>query len=296
MPRSGVDPRRCQNEKCTLWKPGIKPVWDFYDPAQCEILFIAEAPGEDEDFKGRPLVGQAGGVFFQALHHANLTTIGMPYQSYIYTNGLNLDPLAKVGIANVCHCRPAGNRTPSSSEASACASYLAETISSCNNLRAIVTLGDTPLHHLLGELHITKRRGMPCLWQNIPCVPTVHPALCLPYRSPESFDLLVHDFIKAVRLSKDGWSEPEVIVDDINESYVEELLSTGFAFDIESTTLIACKGVIIGCAFSNKKGWACHAWRDNPYQWELATRLLESNAFKIAQGNSFDVPYLYQRG
>lgn len=285
--------RRCPNETCTLFNSKTPPVWDYFDPEVCEILFIAEAPGEDETNVGRPLVGMAGRVLFQALHHNRLTTIANKENAYTYTNGLNLSPLATIGFANVCHCRPAGNRTPSYTECQACSAYLAETISSCKRLRALVLLGDTPLHYLLNELHITKRRGMPTTLFDLPCVPTIHPAACLPFRSPELFDLLAKDIGKAVRLARDGWKVPELIVEDITPEAVDELKATGFAFDIETTSLSPSHGDIIGIAFSNAYGKAWHAWRTSPSQWALAKELLEyKEAFTVAQGNSFDVPYL----
>ncbi len=296
MLRSEIDERRCDNTHCPLYNSTKKPVWDYYDPETCEILFIAEAPGADEEIKGRPLVGPAGGVFFQALHHAGLTRLGEPFHSYVYTAHMNLDPVDRIGIANICHCRPPGNRAPTPAEARECSKYLAETISSCSKLKCIVTMGDTPLYHLLGERSITKRRGMPTTFNGILCLPTVHPASCLPFRSPENFDLLCKDFVKAVRLSETGWTYPEIEVEDITPEAVEELKKTGYAFDIETTDLSIANGRILGIAFSNHPSKAYHAERNNLTEWVLAKELLEADCYKVAQGNSFDVPFLNADG
>ena len=290
---------KCFNTACplhtrSLSEPPIPGYVRDYD--KCQMLFIAEAPGEQETLKHRPLVGPAGGVLFQGLYHAGLATLGEPYKSYIYTGGVNLDPDPIIGIENIVHCRPPLNRTPTEGEIQACVTHLENTLSLLPNLRVIVTMGDTPLHTLLGEKGITKRRGLPAKWKSYVVLPTVHPTLLLPNRRPVWFDIFVRDIIKAKGYLETDWNEPPLVVEDITRTAVDELLRTGFSFDIETTTLSAYHGEIIGIAFSNKPGHAWHAWKDIPYQWQLATILLESKAYKTAQGNSFDVPYLNVKG
>ncbi len=41
-------------------------------PTTAEIMFVGEAPGEEEDKSGRPFIGRAGGTFNQLLSQANI--------------------------------------------------------------------------------------------------------------------------------------------------------------------------------------------------------------------------------
>jgi len=69
------------------------------------LLFIGEAPGEQEDLQGEPFVGRAG----KLLDHM-LGIIGLD-RSMIY-------------IANTIKCRPPQNRDPLPEEQEACIGYL----------------------------------------------------------------------------------------------------------------------------------------------------------------------------
>jgi uracil-DNA glycosylase family 4 len=68
------------------------------------VVFVGEAPGAEEDRRGRPFVGRSG-----RLLDAGLRTIGLAPEQY--------------GIVNLVKCRPPGN-VFSRSAASACRSYL----------------------------------------------------------------------------------------------------------------------------------------------------------------------------
>jgi DNA polymerase len=69
------------------------------------MLFIGEAPGEQEDLQGRPFVGAAGRLLNQLLN-----SIGLRRED--------------VYITNIVKCRPPANRPPHIDEVSACSSYL----------------------------------------------------------------------------------------------------------------------------------------------------------------------------
>jgi len=131
-----------------------------------ELMFVGEAPGNDEDEQGEPFVGKAGQL---------LTKI-------IQAMGLQR---GDVYIGNILKCRPdtpgqaAGNRKPTSEEMQTCISYLRQQIELIRP-RVIVALGATAVEGLLGKpVSITKLRGQ---WQNfhgIPLMPTYHPAYLL---------------------------------------------------------------------------------------------------------------------
>lgn len=131
-----------------------------------DLMFVGEAPGQDEDQQGEPFVGAAGQL---------LTKI-------IRAMDLDRD---KVYIANVVKCRPdtpgqrSGNRKPTPEEMNTCKSYLLAQISVIRP-KVIVALGATAVEGLLGKpMGIMKLRGN---WQDFngtPLMPTYHPAYLL---------------------------------------------------------------------------------------------------------------------
>jgi uracil-DNA glycosylase family 4 len=133
---------------------------------EAELMFVGEAPGEDEDLEGEPFVGRAGQL---------LTKI-------IETMGFGRD---KVYIANVLKCRPnmppgvTGNRKPLPAEMQTCLPYLREQIEVIQP-RALVALGATALEGLTGQtLSVGKMRGRWMEFQGIPLMVTFHPAYLL---------------------------------------------------------------------------------------------------------------------
>jgi DNA polymerase len=152
--------------KCpNLVKSRTQVVFGVGNP-EAELMFVGEAPGEDEDKQGEPFVGRAGQL---------LTKI-------IETMGLGRD---KVYIANVLKCRPdmppgvPGNRKPLPAEMQTCLPYLREQIEVIQP-RALVALGATALEGLTGQvLSVNKMRGRWMEFQGIPLMVTFHPAYLL---------------------------------------------------------------------------------------------------------------------
>lgn len=131
------------------------------------LMFVGEAPGMDEDAQGEPFVGKAGQL---------LTRI-------IQTMGLRRED---VYIANILKCRPdtpgqtSGNRRPTATEMATCLPYLLEQIEIIRP-RVIVALGATAVEGLFGKAPagITRTRGTWLSFQDIPVMPTYHPAYLL---------------------------------------------------------------------------------------------------------------------
>lgn len=138
-------------------------VGDIHSP----LMFVGEAPGADEDAQGEPFVGKAGQL---------LTRI-------IQTMGLRRD---QVYIANILKCRPdtpgqaSGNRKPTATEMATCLPWLLEQIQIIRP-RVIVALGATAVEGLFGKATaaITRTRGTWLTFQDIPVMPTYHPAYLL---------------------------------------------------------------------------------------------------------------------
>lgn len=130
-----------------------------------KLMFVGEAPGEDEDLQGEPFVGKAGQL---------LTKI-------IQTMGLSREI---VYIANILKCRPdvqtrTGNRPPTPQEMKTCVPYLHQQIEIIRP-KVIVALGATAVEGLLGQkVQITKFRGTWQEFRGIPVMPTYHPSYLL---------------------------------------------------------------------------------------------------------------------
>ncbi|MCJ7544670.1 MAG: uracil-DNA glycosylase [Phycisphaerae bacterium] len=152
--------------KCRLHQGRTQTVFGEGSPT-AQIVFIGEAPGEEEDRTGRPFVGRAGELLTRMI-----TAMGLK-RSDVY-------------ICNVVKCRPPGNRSPAADEADACRDYLLRQLQILAPA-VLVTLGNPATQKLLDTpVGITKLRGQ---WQKLPLLipglggidvmPTFHPAFVL---------------------------------------------------------------------------------------------------------------------
>jgi|Deesub1362A_J573_1020465.scaffolds.fasta_scaffold00006_51 DNA polymerase len=97
---------RCK--KCPLWRGRKKMVFGHGNPYS-RVLFVGEAPGEDEDRIGIPFVGRAG---------SKLAQIMLKY-------GIKRE---NIYITNTLKCRPPSNRDPKPEELQECFKYLKKQI------------------------------------------------------------------------------------------------------------------------------------------------------------------------
>ena len=145
---------------CPLHTHRTQAVFGVGD-AQADVLFIGEAPGEEEDLQGEPFVGQAGKLLDNMLA------------------SIDLNRQQKVYITNVVKCRPPNNRDPEHGEASACAPYLDRQIDLIAP-KLIVALGKVAATRLLGkESTIASLRGQVHHYQGRALIVTYHPAYLL---------------------------------------------------------------------------------------------------------------------
>ncbi len=98
--------KSCQ--KCDLHKTRTQTVFGS-GFENSDIMIIAEAPGQDEDLQGEPLVGKSGKYLNELLNFLDIE------RKNIY-------------IANTVKCRPPSNRNPTTQEISCCFDYLKEQI------------------------------------------------------------------------------------------------------------------------------------------------------------------------
>lgn len=115
-----------------------------------DLMFVGEAPGEQEDITGRPFVGRAG-----QLLEKMIVAMGFSRES--------------VYICNVLKTRPPNNATPTSEEARLCAPYLLEQIRIIAP-KVIVTLGLPASHLLLGST--SPMRSLRGRWHAFPPQPS----------------------------------------------------------------------------------------------------------------------------
>lgn len=149
----------------------------------CEVMFIGEGPGEDEDRQGRPFVGRAGQVL----------------RSLIRKMGFAEED---VYIANIVKCRPPGNRNPEQDEVDSCIPFLKNQIEIISP-KVIVALGNIALQHLMKtRQRITAARGKFMEYGGIKVMPTFHPSYLL--RNPKDKWLTWEDAVKVLTfLGKD---------------------------------------------------------------------------------------------
>jgi DNA polymerase len=152
--------------KCShLVKSRTQVVFGVGNP-EAELMFVGEAPGEDEDKEGEPFVGKAGQLLTKIIE-----TMGFA-RSDVY-------------IANVLKCRPdmppgmPGNRKPKSEEMRVCLPYLQEQIDIIRP-RVLVALGATAVEGLTGSVEPMGRlRGRWHDFHGTPLMVTYHPAYLL---------------------------------------------------------------------------------------------------------------------
>ncbi len=148
------------------------------------LLFVGEAPGEQEDLEGRPFVGRAGKL---------LTTI---------LNQFGIDR-TKIYIANVLKCRPPNNRDPKPEEIKECFPYLKRQIEIIKP-KVILCLGAFAARTILNlaeKTPISKIRGKEFYSEEFKAyvIPTYHPAFLLRQRRGQ--EAFREDLKKALKLA-----------------------------------------------------------------------------------------------
>ncbi len=105
-----------------------------------ELMFVGEAPGEQEDRQGIPFVGAAGQLLDRYLYAVDI-------------------PRESVYIANILKCRPPHNRDPEAEEQDACIGYLREQVALIDP-KIIVCLGRISAMRLIKpDFRITREHG-----------------------------------------------------------------------------------------------------------------------------------------
>ena len=127
-------------DKCPLGKTKTNTVFGCGNQ-NARLMFVGEAPGEQEDKEGIPFVGAAGKLL----------------DKYLDAVGILRD---EVYIANILKCRPPHNRDPLPEEGDACIGFLREQVKLIRP-EIIVCLGRISAMRLIKpDFKITREHGI----------------------------------------------------------------------------------------------------------------------------------------
>jgi DNA polymerase len=149
--------------ECTLHTGRTKIVMGQGNANSPDVMFIGEAPGEDEDIQGLAFVG-APGQFLTKMINA------MGYQR------------EEVFITNICKCRPPNSRPPDQQEMHKCLPFLREQIKVVRP-KVIVLLGGTAIKALLNQTGVMRIQGQWTNYEGIPVMPTYHPSYIIRFEN-----------------------------------------------------------------------------------------------------------------
>ena len=132
---------------------------------EAKLMIIGEAPGRNEDLKGKPFVGRAGQLLDKML-----AAIGL---------NRNSEDIAKaVYISNLIPWRPPRNRDPSIQEIANMRPFMEKHVQLANPC-IIVLMGNISCSAGLGKSGITHLRGHWTEAYGRPALPMFHPAYLL---------------------------------------------------------------------------------------------------------------------
>ena len=127
-----------------------------------DVIFVGEAPGENEDLTGRPFVGRSGKLLEKIMNEEGIER-------------------SDVLITNTVKCRPPGNRDPSKEEMDACRPFLDHELS---GRKVIIGLGRSACRDLIGyegKMSEIANKEMKIMisGKEVTFIPTYHPAACI---------------------------------------------------------------------------------------------------------------------
>ena len=159
---------------CPLGDTRTNPVFGVGNP-DADLMFVGEAPGEQEDLSGTPFVGRAGQLL----------------DRYLEAVDIRRD---RVYIANILKCRPPKNRDPLPEEEDACIGYLREQVRLIRP-KIIVCLGRIAAMRLIRpDYRITAEHGTWVGKGDFAMTAVYHPAALL--RDPRKKEDMLEDMKK----------------------------------------------------------------------------------------------------
>lgn len=163
-------------KKCSLYKTATNHVPGHGNP-NAQIVFIGEAPGQQEDLQGLPFVGNSGKLLDKLLNTIKV-------------------PRSDVFICNILKHRPPGNRDPAPEEIKVCVPYLKAQLKIIKP-KIVITLGRFAMNYFFPEESISRNHGQirSIVWQDLPLtiIPVYHPSAGL--RNGSMLKSLQTDFL-----------------------------------------------------------------------------------------------------
>jgi DNA polymerase len=146
------------------------------------VVFVGEAPGENEDLTGRPFVGRSGKLLERMMNEEGIER-------------------KDVMITNTVKCRPPGNRDPTKEEMDACRPFLEHELA---GRKVVVGLGRSACRDMIGYEGkmadiVNKETEITINDEKIAFIPTYHPAACI-YSNESKAELR-----KTMKLIKDRY-------------------------------------------------------------------------------------------
>lgn len=185
----------CASRKNTVF--GVGPTApEASAPPRVDWLIVGEAPGEQEDLRGEPFVGQAGKLLDNMLRAVGVSRHG------------DAQGAQAAFIVNVLKCRPPGNRNPALDEVAQCEPFLKRQIALLQP-KIILAVGRFAVQSLLAgsvpdvqTQPLGRLRGKVYRYEGVPVVVSYHPAYLLrslPEKAKAWADLcLAMDTLKAL--------------------------------------------------------------------------------------------------
>ena len=283
-PREKCDPK-CARRLVDINSPRIHGA----GPQTAKIVFVGEAPGQEEDRLGEPFVGASGQLLNDLFKEI----------------GLKRD---EVYITNAVKCATRGeNMKPTKTEITKCRAHLVKEIAKIQPT-VIVAVGASALEAVM------RRAGIVKLQNNIlfsdefktKVVPVVHPAYVL--RNPAAYV----DLKKGVELavvesaSHDKVTQASLVTQHVSVKTPEQInrlltlleQTKEFCIDLETDALDARIANIILISFSWKRGMAVTVqWSDLSRNQKIRLgKLLTSDRLKIGHNLKFDIRILHMHG
>ncbi len=161
-------------DKCPLGKTKTNTVFGCGNQ-NARLMFVGEAPGEQEDKQGIPFVGAAGKLLDKYLDAVEILR-------------------DEVYIANILKCRPPHNRDPLPEEGDACIGFLREQVKLIRP-EIIVCLGRISAMRLIKpDFKITREHGVIVKKGAFAMTAVYHPAALL--RDPSKKEDMYRDMKK----------------------------------------------------------------------------------------------------
>lgn len=296
-----------------------------WGPSPCDVLFVGEAPGKEEDALGIPFVGASGKEFRRMLEQAGFE----PGRGPLYLN-------QEMRMTNVFHQRPKDNnldefcakrgevgkdyRLPPLSQGKYVRPEFLHHLEALKeeiertNPRLIVALGNTAAWALIQRTGISKLRGSTFPNELVPgaapVLPIVHPAAIM--RDWSLRVVALGDLLRVRRFLDEGfkqvrrelWLEPTIDeVEEFCDRFILDNPPAFLSFDIETfKETITCIGfaprpdLAITIPFfdplkPDRNYWATA--EDEVRAWMAVRRVLLSDIPKLGQNGLYDIQYLY---